>query len=323
MNTHRALGGLVALQLALAAFTWWPTPDGPPRTKIVPYALEDVTGLRIESTSTRSRGEDVVIEKRDGQWRLTEGFDFPAEEEKVLEVLEQLLPLTYRNPIATSAVRHEQLGVDDETPTRRVTITAGDQETTLLIGAASGKRMNVRYPGQDEVYQVDGMGAWAINDANGLYLEVQRVLLDRDELATVTLTRPDTDFTVTRDSTGAWTLVGMEEGQIADAARIEKFLAHTVGVKMHEPANPTLVQSEPLATFAWTLQDGTSGRYAVVGEGKEDMLVIEHDDTPPFLEASALLRQQLLETRREDLLGSEDDEASEDAALELAPEEGL
>lgn len=307
MNTNSVLGGLLAVQVLLAAVTWWPTADGPAPTPIVPYASDAITNIRIESTSTRSRGKDLELRKTDDGWVLASAYDFPVVQDKVTEMLESLSSLRYRNPMSVTAVRHDQLNVGDEKPTRRLTLTAGDQSTTVLIGAATGKRMNVRYPDQDEVYQVEGMGAWALADGNAVYTERERVVIDKAQLTSVSLKRADTEFELTRDG-DAWTLLGLEEGLTVDQGRVNEFLSQTATLAMANPADPLLAATTPLATYSWTLQDGSTGSYRVVGRD-EDALVLEAEGSPPFIVASALTNEQLEDTLREDFIAPPAEEA--------------
>ncbi|MCB9668412.1 MAG: DUF4340 domain-containing protein [Alphaproteobacteria bacterium] len=310
MTTNQALGGLLAVQLALAAFTWWPRPDGPEPQKVFPYAPDTITRVSIESTSTRSRKQDLILEKKGETWGLASGHDFPVIETKVHELLEAMTSLTYRTPVATSPLRHEQLNVDDETPTRRIKVTAGGQESTVLLGAASGKRMNVRFEGHDEVYQVDGMGAWSFADNNGSWVERERLNLDRATLKSVRLKRLDADFELVQADDGVWSLADLADGEQMDRKRVDDLLDALVALTMSKPADPALVKSEPEITVSWRTKDGGEGRYDVVGSD-EDALLIELPPSPPFEMASVLPREQMEQTQREDLLVEVAGEGSE------------
>ncbi len=300
MTINKILGGALAAQIVLATITWWPRPDGPTPQKLVPFEADAITEVRIESTSTRSRGGDLVLAKKDDGWVIASEHDFPVVEGKVEELLQTLTSLTYRTPIATSKVRHEQLYVDDETPTRRVTLKAGEKEHTILLGAASGKRSHVRFPGQDEVYQVEGMGVWKVADGAASYFEREQIAVEENTLKSVRLQRKDVDFELLNDG-GSWTLADLQEGEAMDAGRVRELLGALLRISMSRPADPALAEQEALITVSWVDQDGQEGGYRVV-EATENHLVIAVGDRPPFEMASVLTRQQLEETRREDLV---------------------
>lgn len=301
MSIQRSLAVLLVLQLLLAAYMWRPTTSGPAAQQVLPWDVERIRSVRIESTSTRARRRDIELRRTPDGWVLASGFDFPVVGQRVDDLLRQLASLHYRAPISENPERHEQLNVDDGTPTRRLTFDVEGEEHVLLIGAASGKRMNLRLPGTDAVYQIEGLGAWALADSEASWFASERLKLPEEALKEISLTTPTTAFTLERDDDG-WTVVGLAPGRQPDRNRIQTFVNYTRSVLMTAPVDPSFASAEPRFTYAWTLQDGTTGQYYGLGTTPEDDLIVQLPGLPPFEAASALAREQLEGTRLEDLL---------------------
>lgn len=308
MTVNRILSAVLGVQALLAVVTWWPEPEGPPPTPVVPFPVESIQEVTIESLSTRARGEDLVLARKGDGWVLKSAWDFPVIDDKVDEQLEALAATSYRTPIATNPIRHGQLNVPDDRPTRRITMKTADAEHVVLLGAASGKRMNVRIAGEDQVYEVEGMGAWAMADSNIAYLERSRLLRQPEQLRSVRIQRADEDFELVQGDEG-WALADLGEDEVMDTGRMGELLDQLFSISIANPVDPALASDEPDVTVTWTEIDGTTGRYTVMGRDG-DSLIVHIPPDPPFKMASVLTSAELLDTSRDDLVRPADEEAS-------------
>ena len=241
---------------------------------------------------------------------LHSAHDFPTVDGTVDDMLERFAGLSYRRPLATKAIRHQQLNVPDDRPTRRITLKAGDREHVLLLGAASGRRMNVRVAGDDTVYGVEGMGAWHMADDNLHYLDRNPFRLDRSQLQSVRLQRDDTDFELVNRGDG-WALADLQPDEVQDDATVDLLLGEITSLALANPADPANVRDEPLVTVSWTTTRGDTGRYEVVGT-ELDSLVVKVPDVPPFKMATLLTQRALMESTRADFLHSGEDDVPEE-----------
>lgn len=165
-KTQLTLMLLLAVQVALwTAGVGSRTPSAPaePQPLVEGLGGYEIARLRLESAS----GEDSVTLARaaDG-WVLEDAGGFPADEEKVNDLLEKLQGLSVRRPVATRDRYHEALKVAEDDFERRVQIWAEGEEgprTDLLVGTAPNYRIsNVRRVGEDQVYAVPDLAHFDI-----------------------------------------------------------------------------------------------------------------------------------------------------------------
>jgi hypothetical protein len=135
-------------------------------------------------------GKPIELAKRDKDWILASGFDFPVESKKVDDVLSPIAKLSAAAPIATQAARHKQLHVADDDFERKLVISAGGKDITLFIGGSAGaRRTAVRLGGDDRVYAVTGLNAFSIGSEPRLWIDTAYVKIPRDEVAKLVVQR--------------------------------------------------------------------------------------------------------------------------------------
>ena len=154
-KTLGLLAALLLAQLALATFLFMRgsdfgavRPDAPLIT-FDPAAVDRVT---IQDGS----GAQVELVKRDGQWRLTGHFDFPASASKVEALLKDLQGLRTRLPVSTSPEAFARFKVAADQFERRVDLRQDDQElAALYLGDSPGfKRLFARDGQGEAVFEV-------------------------------------------------------------------------------------------------------------------------------------------------------------------------
>lgn len=301
MNAHRILTGVLAVQTLLAVYTWYPRDTTVPSEPVVPWEQERIEKIQLESVSTRHKGGDLVLARQDAGWVVLSEHAFPAKPEPIQELLDRLLGLTRTRPLSDDPSLHKKLNVAEDNFTRRVTLHGTDgEQLEFFAGTASRERMNVRYPGEDEVYEVSGLGAWRLSDNARTYLVTEpfeKPVLD--EVTSLTLVNPHGELTLNHDPSG-WSVPTGEPLKTAEVNRITNIL---LSLQVSEPIDPGLAPTgEPEAQLTWTLNDGTSFGY--VAHRHEERLVVTLDDgsMPPFLISPVDGQPELLDTRLEDLI---------------------
>ncbi|HEX3766380.1 MAG TPA: DUF4340 domain-containing protein, partial [Kofleriaceae bacterium] len=135
-----------------------------------------------------SKPLDLV--KHDKDWVLASGFDFPVDQKKIDDALSPIAKLSAAAPIATQAGRHKQLHVADDDFERKLVITAGGKDITLLVGGPAGSRRTaVRLAGDDKVYAVSGLNAYQIGTEPRQWIETAYVKIPREDIAKLVVAR--------------------------------------------------------------------------------------------------------------------------------------
>lgn len=144
---------LLFVQMLVTAGLYW---RGNEQQEVTPTPLlgldlKQLTRIRIESSGADA--DSLVLERQDGHWRLPDGL--PVNDERLQAQVMHLLSLQSSWPVATTRASHERFRVDDSHFERRLTLTAGGQQSVLLLGSApSMGHIHGRLGTSDEVYSL-------------------------------------------------------------------------------------------------------------------------------------------------------------------------
>lgn len=158
--------------------------------------VEPAEVTRIEILGTE---QDVVLERAADGWILPALNGFPADAEKVEQLLQRLTALGRPLPVGTSPETQDRLKVADQNAETRLVLSSDDGElTTLLLGDSPGfRRLYARLAGDSEVYD--------------LPLASFEIASDRDDWARRDQLRLDPE-TIQRITTNGWALSRVETG---------------------------------------------------------------------------------------------------------------
>lgn len=283
MNVRNVLIGALAAQVGLVLLTWWPRgADAPEVLELVPSGGNGITELTVLGKGDGK--QPVTLRSVDGTWKVASAHDYPADPDKVAEVVTALGELRLRQPIATQAASHESLGVTDDGFERKLTFTADGTPRTVLVGAAASKAIHLRLEGTDAVYKVKGVSAWTLKDDAKSYLPTNHVDVDPAGLVRFELTNATGTLTLAKVD-GAWTMEAPVAGPV-DATAVDALLEKALKVRLAEVVGPDVLPEHGLTEGAtrvtWsTSVDGASvdGGY-VVGAEVDGKFFVRSDDLP-------------------------------------------
>lgn len=314
MNTIQKLGGLLVAQVALGAFTWWPHDAATGAPKL----LVEGGGNAITKVSIVSNTKDakpVELESKDGKWTLVSASGFPADADKMGEVLDALAAIKLSDPVASQATSFDQLKVSDTTFDKKVVFTANGAEHTLIVGAAASKSVYLRVDGGTDVYQAKGLSAWTFKDSTRGFLPANAIEIDKDKLTSLTLTNASGTIALVKQGE-AWTLGGDRPGPVK-ADKVSDLLDKATKVRLADVAGsdvkPEYGLSPPAATVSWTLTDAgnTSQGSYTVGASTDGKYFVQQAGNAFVFESPNYRIDDLVKSVAAELVG--------DAAAEPAP----
>jgi hypothetical protein len=299
MNQTRIawLGGLLVLQLVVAAALVFARGGftEPETGPLLAFEAGNVDRLLIEESADKS----VTLVKRAGRWFVAQpaaapegdtkdapAADLPADADKIDKLLEKLAGLKAPWAVATTASARERFEVGDENRQRHLRLESdGKTVGELLLGTSPGfRRLHVRVPGEDEIYEVDLT-----------HFELATTVdewLDKDVL------RPDGEIkAIARE--GGWRLAKSDDGWMLDDGAADANAAQqmtdrfanlrVLGVTTTAPAP----DAAPAATFTVT---DAKGQYKLTLHGGEDggEYVITSDRQPAAYRLAQFIGEQLL-----------------------------
>lgn len=270
MKTTRLLALVLAVQLALALFTWWPAD----RAHLVARPLLDVDPQSIDGIEIARRPAEgsppewLKLSREGADWTIASASGYPADPEKIEQLVARLLELRVRAPIATSPSSHNALSVGERDYGRRLKIRTGASERELVVGADRSNSIRVRFADETDVYVATGISEFALADAASAYWPRDYVQVPVEEIRSFVIENEHGRLRAERNVDG-WTLADAPPDTRVDAEAIEQFLGEVTTLTLVEPLGV-----EPLPEYAlesgprigWTLDasdQSISGGYAV------------------------------------------------------------
>ena len=306
MRHRNALMALLGVQLILVALTWWPgDPTGSQLRPLIGIDAGDVRSLEISAgPEDGAAAGGVELVRRDGQWTVASAGGYVADGDAVEKLVEDLVALRVRRPIATQSSSHAQLKVGGTDYGKRIAIETPDQSYTLIVGAAANDRSHVRFEGEDEVYLVSGLSEWAIRDDPSAYYSDDYLDVELADLSSVTLTNPSGSLDFRREA-GAWTLASAPAGAAIDSEAVESMLGKLLDLKIARPIGDTVEPSHGLdgaLRVDWTgeAEDQSIGGGYRVGATDGDETYVKSSTTPYVVTVSSASLAPLREARAGD-----------------------
>jgi len=277
------LAGLLVIQIGLVALllfarSGFREPDTGP---LLAFDATAIDGIRIEEGA----GQVLELRRRDDGWIVADGV--PADDEKVGNLLEKLAGLKAPWPVATTASARERFEVTDENRQRAVRLLTGDRiAAELLLGTSPGfRRLHVRVPDEDAVYEVD-LSHFELSTSADEWID-RTVLGAEGEV-----------FSVARE--GHWRIARSDDGWMlddgaADSAKAQEMADRFANLRVLGLAVPPGEGAvvEPAAVFA--VSDGKGDyRLSLFGDAEAADYVIESDRQPGRFRLAAFLAEQIL-----------------------------
>lgn len=168
---NKLLLSLFAVQLVLTAAIFFG--DRSSANQHQQLALLDMAGEPIDHVSIDDgQGKQATLVKVDGQWRLPEYHQLPADQATVKKALQALADTHSSWPVATTKSSHERFKVADDKYQIRITLASGDKKRgAIYLGTSPGfRQIHVRKAGQDAVYNVK-LNSYDYSTSNKYWLD--------------------------------------------------------------------------------------------------------------------------------------------------------
>ncbi len=311
---HTILLGALGVQALLAVATWWPRDTGTVEaTAMVAFEADAVTRVVVQGSGEDAQPLDLV--KNGEAWAIASSAGYPAEADKVGDLLDTVLDIEVRRAVATKAVNHDALKVGDKEWGKKVRLEAGAQVIELVIGAASGRASHVRLASEDEVYSVAGLNEWSIKDRPSSYWDAEVVSLDADGATAITIEKRDGTVLELVQGDGGWLFEGeVPEGEMIDPDKLDRLASAACKLRMRDAVGTDALPEhglEPAAaevTVTLEEDDATSTYSYALGSTIDGETYLQVPDSPFVVTVSEYTAKDLTEASVEELLLNLDEE---------------
>jgi len=314
-----ALAAALVVQIGLALVLGGgrgmaPAPQDVP---LLDLDFDRVSELDIASTD----GEALVLKRNGDAWVLPALGNFPASGTRIESLLDDLGGLKRTLPVATSADAQRRFKVADDAFERRLTLHAGDEQATLIVGDSPGfRRLFARVDGEDAVYDLR-LALFDLSAEADDWVDRGQLQFDRGEITRIGVDGPDGGWALVRGEEG-WSLEGSDEAVESAAADALADAVATVGyIGVLSPdgdADYDLDAPERALTIE---HDGKERRYLLAPIGDSGDYALKRDGEPYVYRIGAFDAETLVGTDRAELLGTSgsaaEDGGSDSGASEI------
>ena len=235
----RGRGLLIATVLfaALAGLIYWSNKQkakeesAPPKeteTKIVSMHQSDITRVELK----RKDGQDVVLEKSGGNWRITAPQAFNADQDVINALVGSMSSLNADSVVEQKAADLAPFGL--ASPAETVVITGkGGKTKTLLIGdeAPTGGAVYAKADGDPKIYTVSSYTRGAFDKTVNDLRDKRLLTFDQGSLARVELVSKGQDVEFGKNSQGDWQI--LKPGPFrADGLQVEELIRKLKDARM-------------------------------------------------------------------------------------------
>lgn len=208
MKTQTWLGGLLALQLVLAAglaLNGLRERAGDVATPLLDFETANVDRIVIDDNASKS----TTLTRNDDGWQLASLSDLPANKAKTDGVLDTLAGLRTTMPVVSTAAGRERFEVTEDNFQRRLRLYDGEELLgEYFFGTSPGfRRTHGRRADDDEVYALNFNNFDLPGDSNDW---LDKTLLGADDVQKI----KGADYELNRNGE-IWQLAAMEANEVA------------------------------------------------------------------------------------------------------------
>lgn len=153
----RLLSGLLAIQIALVGFLYWPADKGAvgQRALITGISEGDVQSVSIRSLDDEKRVTELTLKATDQGWAIGDTA-LPADASKIETILRALLTSDAGFPIAQTDAAARRFEVSEDSYQRKLVLRTGSKEVVAYIGSSPAfRKVHARVNGQPSVFVIE------------------------------------------------------------------------------------------------------------------------------------------------------------------------
>lgn len=304
---NKTLAGLLAIQCVLVILSWVssgsaPTSDATPLFEAEATAI---TELSIQSADEGVEAESVTL-KRDGDgWVASSHGDYPAKTDKVEDIVDKILSMRHKAPIATHAANHAALSVSATTFDRKLSIKAAGKTVTVFLGNAKGNSAHARFEGEDTVYLARGVSNWVLSPRVSTYVDTAYLTVEHP--VALSLTGGKAAVNLTKRDDGGWSVAELPPETETDDAKLRTVLEAAKTLRLVEPVGKTVKPEYGLdAGLTITLRDKAKTTTVRLGAKIGELMYAKAEDLPYVVKVRASTVEPLLTATPQSLIKEPD-----------------
>jgi hypothetical protein len=188
-----------------------------PEFKLAADDMDKITKIELKNAD---KGE-VVLEKDGDKWRVKKPVDYPANQQNVKSLLDNLKELKAKDVIDKGTGAYADYQVDDAKAVHVVAYKGNDKVVDLYFGKSGGRGQMARKAGVDGVFAISGYSSYVYARDTKNWRETSLLKFDDAAVTKVDLKNENGEFSFAKEG-DAWT--AKFKGEKADKAdKLERF----------------------------------------------------------------------------------------------------
>jgi hypothetical protein len=319
---------LLVVQAVIIAVIYWPrgeavTPGG---SLLKGVTAADVTAIVIASNA----GDELRLERGADGWTLAGTDGFPANGQKVDEVLGKLISINADRLVTRTEGSHSRLQVAEDQFDRRITLTTGAGDRVLYLGSSAGAgATHVRQGDAPETYLTGAIAGWELDTQPSGWVDTQYVKLTPEDISKLVLSNANGTFTFTRGEDGQWSTTDLAEGEQLGVASVDALANRVANIALTRPLGkneqPEYGLAQPQATVVVTVRDDAGMETAhtlLLGAKDADNAdyYFKSSDSPYYVTIASFTGDDLVNKQRSEFISVPTPEAvTPDASMSQDP----
>lgn len=214
--------GVLFVQLLLIAVLHQPGSAGATEARPLTPGFDRAAVTRIEVSSPK--GDAIDIERDGSGWKITSASGYPADSEKVGELLDKVGEANVRTPVVTSSRYHDSLEVSEERAQAHIRLFAADDVepiVDLFVGKSTTGGAHVRRSGDEEVFDIRGLSPWQFRPDTTTWMQKKLVDVPTDSVTILGVTNEHGSFEIEKDGE-RWLVASPDEssGRACNADKV-------------------------------------------------------------------------------------------------------
>ena len=302
-----ALLALLLLQVVLIGYLYMPRQESGTAKRFFPDLQPEAV---VRLTVAAAEGKQVAVKREAGGWVVDTPEQYPADREKIDNLLTRLADLSSDRLVAQTEEGHNRFRVG-ASPNQHLTLTMQDgKEQSLSLGTSpSYNATHVRAGGDTGVYLVAEFAPWQLPADEKFWWQREYVAMQPEGLVEVSLHNSHGELQLYRAEDQGWQVAGLIEGQQADGAAVQDFVAAVSRIALTDylgrEERPEFRLDKPLATLTLkskeltvTLKVGAKDEQA----GMAGAYVMKSSASPFYVQAGSAVIAPLLDRQQGDLI---------------------
>lgn len=213
MSTLKKVLIVFAALLIFIIIVEQPDSEASKRRKSSKFFLPKLVIEEIQKIQISKGSDKIILEKKDGSWRVSNGRQFPADTNKVANFLKSLHSLKQTSLVSKNPDRKEIYFVDEK---NGIHINLWDIKNLSSADFYSGKYLAdgqfIRRGDSANVYQTSPILApYLLMDKDG-WKDKTLLKVDENEVSKISLKSPESEIALEKTTAGKWRMTKPKEG---------------------------------------------------------------------------------------------------------------